>query len=330
MNSPFSPPAPGTTAGFGNALNGYNQSINEYQDLARTQAQKLNEFTGQQQNTISNAYKTAMGETGLQSDIDAMNKIQNALTSTQNASAAVVPQTYEAAKGSFSNNQQVATQADTTNIPYAEQIARLSANLVPAENAYTTAADQTKNIAGNIVTGAQLAEQGFSMGQQNELAALQAKVNQGAALTQAEYQTYATLKAAQTQASATIQSAQIGANASKFSSALSNPGIKVSFDANGNPNGISYLDTPTTPDSKTPSGISLNDLKSQLATELVKNPQTINGNDSQTIAQIMAQSGLSRDEATNLYYSVRKPFESLLNPQVSQDNRSFFGIPVNH
>lgn len=239
----YSSDAPGGDPNLSTDMAGLNQNQTDYQKLVAQQAAALNDpntagSAANEQGVIAGAYQTAAGQTGVQSDIDAMNKIQDALNGSQNASAAVTPQTVAAARGSFANNDQVNTQESTSNIPYAEQVAQLSANLVPAENAATTAMQQTNNIAGNIVTGAQLAEQGFTQGQQEQLAAIQSKIDQGQQLTNDEYQSYATLKAAQTGAAATTGAAGIAAGAStanttstnalnKYLGQLTNPGSSV-------------------------------------------------------------------------------------------------------
>lgn len=300
MAQVLTPPTPGTSAALSGALAGYNTSIQNYQDLANKQASDLNAFTGTQQGTISNAYQTAAGQTGLQGYQDSVNKIQGQLNGSQNASAAVVPQTIAAAAGSFANNDQVNTQEHTSNIPYAEQIAQLSANLVPAENAESTAATNTQNIAGNIVSGAQLAEQGFTQGQQNQLAALQAKVEQGAALTSSEYSTYATLSAASTQAAAQISSA-------KIAGAYANPGGSLTFDANGNPH--------VTVDTFGPGSTGSNNLQSQLAQQIVKNPSVMDpANKSATIARLMSQTpGLTEQQAMDALKSAVATYAPLLN-----------------
>lgn len=246
----LAPPPAGTSMALRSALSGYNTSLSDYNTLAGKQASDLNDpnirgSAAYEGNIINGAYDTAMDRTGLKGFQDAANVIRGQLTGAQNASAAVPTQTIAAARGSFANGDQVNTQANTSNIPYAEQVSQLSANLVPAENAERTAATNTANIAGQIVSGAQLEAAGFNLGQQKQLAALEAKIQQGAALTSAEYSTYAALQAAQIQAGATISAANIGASANKYLGALNNPGISTKFDANGNPIGQSWLNTTT-------------------------------------------------------------------------------------
>jgi hypothetical protein len=253
----YSASAPSGDPLLTNDVSSLNSSEGDLQSLAAKQAADLNSFTGGQADTISSAYKTAMGQTGLQGYQDTVNKLQNTLAGSQTGAAAVVPETIAAARGSFANNDQVQTQGNTNSIPYAEQVAQISANLTPAETAEATAAQNTSQIAGNIVSGAQLREQGFTAGQQQQLQALQSKIDMGQQMTNDEYQSYTALKSAETSAAAQVQSAQIGAGATtsaaniaaaasmknteatnalgKYLGQLSNPYVKVGADGVGVP-----------------------------------------------------------------------------------------------
>lgn len=215
--------APSTTGGgYSQAPTGSPQpisndpGIDDLTSLAGRQATDLRGYNDTLANGIRTAYQDASGSvssggTGLTDAGLAMQKIQNALTGSQNGQAAVVPQTVEAARGSFANNDQVTAQAATSNIPYAEQVARLSANLVPAENAYTAAQQATQARLQQVNAAAQLQAAGFSQAQQLELNALQQKVARGQALTDMEFQRESQLQQSKIQADATIKAAQASA-----------------------------------------------------------------------------------------------------------------------
>lgn len=313
----FSAATPTGDPTLNSSISNLNGLQDQYQSLAAQQAKELQDYTEKQQGTIAGAFQTASGQTGLNDAASAMAKIQAALTGSQNASAAVVPQTVGAARGSMANNDQVVTQAATSNIPYAEQIAQLSANLVPAEDTYNSKLAATQAISGNIVTGAQLAEQGFSAGQQQKLQAIQSKIDQGQHLTDDEYQSYTTLTASQTAAAAQIKAAGIGAGAqiqaaniqaqaALKAAALQYPGITLAKDANGNYTGSSFLNAKDT------SGpISADAIKQYLSPILSQGPSQYAGLDANYIAKVMSLGNLSQQDATNLYYSVRQPYESV-------------------
>lgn len=216
-------------------LNGYQ---NEYQSTAAQQAKDQNDASiagsaANSQNVIKNAFTGATDYGNMQNAQASMNKIQNQLTSSQNSQAAIPMQAVANAQGTFMNNDQMNTRAATNNIPYAAQVAQLSANLAPAENAYSSSLDLVKGESNATISGAQLAQQGFNAGQQKQLDAIQSKIAQGQALTNNEYQSYSALTTAQTSAAAQVKAAgisaggavsaaQLAANASKANTASNN------------------------------------------------------------------------------------------------------------
>ena len=218
-------------------LNGYQ---NEYQSTAAQQAKDQNDASiagsaANEQNVIKNAFTGAASYGDMQNAQGSMNKIQNQLISSQNSQAAIPTQAIANAQGTFENNDQMNARAATNNIPYAAQVAQLSANLAPAENAYASSLDLVKGQANATISGAQLAQQGFTAGQQKQLDAIQSKIAQGQALTNNEYRSYSDLTTSQTAAAAQIKAAGISAggaiSAAQMSANASQANTKANNDA---------------------------------------------------------------------------------------------------
>jgi hypothetical protein len=192
-----------------------NSDQSDLQTLAAQQAAALNTQSATNQGTIANAYQTAEGQTGLQGIQNTYNSLQDAYTKAQGqANAAPVNAVLDSAGHDVMSS--TAAAAGTANALVPGLTASNDAlALVPAQNALNTAMQNTQNIAGNIVTGAQLNQAGFTAGQQIQLQALESKITQGQQLTNDEYNSYTSLKSAQIGAAAQVQSANIGAGATE-------------------------------------------------------------------------------------------------------------------
>lgn len=225
--------------------------------LANQQASDLATHTNDWQKQISGAYQDASQQTGLQGYADKMNQFKDALNNEQNLAAEAPVNAINGASGTFAGASNVQAQQAKNSVLPDELVAKLSANLVPAENAYQSAQAATGHISDNIVSGVQLAQQGFTSGQQTQLKALQDKVARGQALNDMEFQRESQLSNAKIQANAQIESAHIGAGAttsaaltnataSKYIGALQNPGIQITYDSAGNPHSkLPYYLDPT-------------------------------------------------------------------------------------
>ena len=194
---------------------------NDETTLANKQATDLNDFTAKQQGTIGNAYQNASQQTGLQGYADTMNQIRNSLNAQQNAAAEAPVNAVRGAAGTFAGADNIQAQKAVNSMIPDELVAKLSANLVPAENAYQSAQQATGHISDNIVSSSQLAMAGFTSGQQGQLKALQDKVARGQQLTDQEFSRETQLSQAHIQAQAQIQSAGISAGATTSAARIS-------------------------------------------------------------------------------------------------------------
>ncbi len=314
-----------------NDVSGLNQAQSDYQTQSKALSDQLNQFTAGQQQTISGAYQNAAQQTGLKEYQDTYNSLDNAYIKAQSqANAAPVNAVLDSAGHDVMSSTAAAAGTANALVP-GLTASNTALAMAPAENALNTAMTNTQNIAGNIVTGAQLAEQGFSAGMDAQLRALQSKIDSQQILTGYEYNAYVGLTTAKTQAAAQVQSAQIGAGATvqaanisaaaqKAIAAYNNPGISIKTDANGNYAGSSYLNSPNTPAGvTTPSGVELNSLKQQYAAQMAANPSYfLSGNDGSIITNIEKQTGLSQPASATLFYSLRKPYEAATSTASSQ------------
>jgi hypothetical protein len=245
--SPFDPTATANDPTLANDVSGLNQAQSDYQAQSKALSDQLNQFTSGQQQTIAGAYGTAAQQTGLQGLQDTYNTLDSSyIKAAGQANAAPVNAVLDSAGHDVMSS--TAASAGTANALVPGLTASNDAlALAPAENAMNTAQQNTNQISQQIVSGAQLAEQGFTSGMDAQLQALQSKIDSQQTLTGDEYNAYVGLTTAKTQAAASVQAANITAGATeqntastnalnKYLAELENPGASVNSNGVGSVN----------------------------------------------------------------------------------------------